>query len=241
MSAPMPDSAAPAPVGQSLSAEEAIRSRRSIRAFLPTPVPDETVSRILELAARAPSGSNIQPWRVRVLRGAPLAALTAELHALSLSGDRGAEEYAYYPRKWREPYLARRRKVGWDLYAALGIGKTHTGRMREQHTRNFLFFDAPVGLIFTIDRDMEAGSWLDYGMFLQNIMIAARGVGLHTCPQAAFMLYSTVIAERLSIPETEMVICGMALGHADLAAPENRFETVREPLENFAHFIDSLA
>lgn len=237
----MPDSAAPAPVGQSLSAEEAIRSRRSIRAFLPTPVPDETVSRILELAARAPSGSNIQPWRVRVLRGAPLAALTAELHALSLSGDRGAEEYAYYPRKWREPYLARRRKVGWDLYAALGIGKTHTGRMREQHTRNFLFFDAPVGLIFTIDRDMEAGSWLDYGMFLQNIMIAARGVGLHTCPQAAFMLYSTVIAERLSIPETEMVICGMALGHADLAAPENRFETVREPLENFAHFIDSLA
>ncbi len=237
----MPDSAAPAPVGQSLSAEEAIRSRRSIRAFLPTLVPDETVSRILELAARAPSGSNIQPWRVRVLRGAPLAALTAELHALSLSGDRGAEEYAYYPRKWREPYLARRRKVGWDLYGALGIGKTDTGRMREQHARNFLFFDAPVGLIFTIDRDMEAGSWLDYGMFLQNIMIAARGVGLHTCPQAAFMLYSTVIAERLSIPETEMVICGMALGHADLAAPENRFETVREPLENFAHFIDSLA
>ena len=237
----MPDSAAPAPVGQSLSAEEAIRSRRSIRAFLPTPVPDETVSRILELAARAPSGSNIQPWRVRVLRGAPLAALTAELHALSLSGDRGAEEYAYYPRKWREPYLARRRKVGWALYGALGIGKTDTGRMREQHARNFLFFDAPVGLIFTIDRDMEAGSWLDYGMFLQNIMIAARGVGLDTCPQAAFMLYSTVIAERLSIPDTEMVICGMALGHADLSAPENRFETVREPLENFAHFIDSLA
>lgn len=237
----MPDSAAPPPVGQSLSAEEAIRSRRSIRAFLPTPVPDETVARVLELAARAPSGSNIQPWRVRVLRAAPLATLTAELHALSLSGDGGAEEYAYYPRKWREPYLARRRKVGWDLYGALGIGKTDTGRMREQHARNFLFFDAPVGLIFTIDRDMEAGSWLDYGMFLQNIMIAARGVGLHTCPQAAFMLYSTVIAERLAIPDTEMVICGMALGHADPAAPENRFETVREPLENFAHFIDTLA
>lgn len=224
-----------------LSVEEAIRSRRSVRAFLPTPVEDETVARILELAARAPSGSNIQPWRVRVLRGAPLAAMTAELHALSLSGDRGAEEYAYYPRKWREPYLARRRKVGWDLYGALGIGKTETGRMRQQHARNFLFFDAPVGLIFTIDRDMELGAWLDCGMFLQNIMIAARGVGLHTCPQGAFMLYSTVIAQRLAIPDTEMVICGMALGHADPAAPENAFETAREPLETFAHFIDALA
>lgn len=224
-----------------LSAEEAIRSRRSIRAFLPTPVEDETVARILELAARAPSGSNIQPWRVRVLRGAPLAALTQELHALSLAGDRGTEEYAYYPRKWREPYLSRRRRVGWDLYGTLGIGKADTARMRAQHARNFLFFDAPVGLIFTIDRDMEAGSWLDYGMFLQNIMIAARGFGLDTCPQAAFMLYSTVIADRLAMPDTEMVICGMALGHADLTAPENNFETVREPLENFAHFVDTLA
>lgn len=229
------------PVAPPLSVEEAIRSRRSIRAFLPTPVEDATIAAILELAARAPSGSNIQPWRVRVLRGAPLAALTAELHALSLSGDRGAEEYPYYPRKWREPYLARRRKVGWDLYGTLGIGKADTARMREQHARNFLFFDAPVGLIFTIDRDMETGSWLDYGMFLQTIMIAARAFGLHTCPQAAFMIYSGVLARRLAIPDNEMVVCGMALGHADPAAPENNFETVREPLDGFVGFVDALA
>jgi len=226
--------------GEALSAAEAIRTRRSIRAFLPTPVPDETIGRILELAARAPSGSNIQPWQVLVLRGAPLAALTQELHALSLAGDAGADEYAYYPRSWREPYLARRRKVGWDLYGALGITRRDTERMRTQHARNFLFFDAPVGLIFTLDRDMERGSFLDYGMFLENIMIAARGFGLDTCPQAAFNSYGGVIARRLGIPPTQMVLCGMALGHADPDAPENRFPTEREPLERFVRFVDAL-
>ncbi|MEP9350432.1 nitroreductase [Xanthobacter sp. KR7-225] len=224
-----------------MSVEEAIRSRRSARAFLSTPVPDATVARILELAARAPSGTNIQPWRVQVLRGEPLAALARELHALALAGDPGTEEFAYYPRRWREPYLSRRRKVGWDLYGALGIAKGDAERMRHQHARNFLFFDAPVGLIFTIDRDMERGSWLDYGMFLENIMIAARAFGLHTCPQAAFMTYGAVIARRLVIPDSEMVLCGMALGHADPAAPENNFATEREPLERFVRFVDTLA
>lgn len=236
-----PHSAPPTPDSTAPAVEEAIRSRRSVRAFLATPIPDETVARILDLAARAPSGSNIQPWQVIVLRGAPLAALTRELHALSLAGDPGAEEYAYYPRQWREPYLARRRKVGWDLYGTLGIARGDTERMRRQHARNFLFFDAPVGLVFTIDRDMERGSWLDYGMFLQNIMIAARGFGLDTCPQAAFNAYGAVIAARLAIPQTRMVVCGMALGYADAAAPENRFDTEREPLEGFVRFVDALA
>lgn len=229
------------PAAPDLSAEEAILSRRAMRAFLPTPVPDETIGRILEIAARAPSGTNVQPWRVLVLRGTPLTALTQELHALSMAGDHGTEEFPVYPRKWREPYLSRRRKVGWDLYGSLGIAKGDSERMRAQHARNFLFFDAPVGLIFTMDRELERGSWLDYGMFLQNIMIAARGVGLHTCPQVAFMMYGAVIARRLAIPDSELVLCGMALGYADPAAPENNFETVREPLENFAHFVDTLA
>ncbi|MFG1298396.1 nitroreductase [Xanthobacter sp. V3C-3] len=227
--------------GEAMSAAEAIGTRRSIRAFLPTLVPDETIARILELSARAPSGSNIQPWQVLVLRGAPLEALKQELHALSLSGEPGADEYAYYPLTWREPYLARRRKVGWDLYGALGIARRDTDRMRAQHARNFLFFDAPVGLIFTLDRDMERGSWLDYGMFLENIMIAARGFGLDTCAQAAFNSYGAVIARRLSIPPTQMVVCGMALGHADPAAPENNFATEREPLDRFVRFVDALA
>ena len=239
MSAPAPS---PASVtSDAISAEEAIRSRRSIRAFLPTPVGDETVAAILELAARAPSGTNIQPWQVLVLRGEPLAALTRELHALSLAGDPGTEEFAYYPRQWREPYLSRRRKVGWDLYGMLGIAKGDTERMRQQLARNFLFFDAPVGLIFTMDRDMERGSWLDYGMFLQNIMIAARAFGLHTCPQAAFNAYGAVIAQRLAIPDTQMIVCSMALGFADPEAPENTFTTVREPLERFVRFVDAIA
>ncbi|MFG1316204.1 nitroreductase [Xanthobacter autotrophicus] len=239
MSAPAPSPAAVS--SGALSAEDAIRSRRSIRAFLPTPVRDETVAAILELAARAPSGTNIQPWQVLVLRGEPLAALTRELHALSLTGDPGTEEFAYYPRQWREPYLSRRRKVGWDLYGTLGIAKGDTERMRQQLARNFLFFDAPVGLIFTMDRDMERGSWLDYGMFLQNIMIAARAFGLHTCPQAAFNAYGAVIAQRLAIPDTQMIVCGMALGFADPEALENTFTTVREPLERFVRFVDAIA
>ncbi|MFG1262077.1 MULTISPECIES: nitroreductase [Xanthobacter] len=239
MSAPAPSPAAV--TCGAISAEDAIRSRRSIRAFLPTPVGDETVAAILELAARAPSGTNIQPWQVLVLRGEPLAALTRELHALSLAGDPGTEEFAYYPRQWREPYLSRRRKVGWDLYGTLGIAKGDTERMRQQLARNFLFFDAPVGLIFTIDRDLERGSWLDYGMFLQNIMIAARAFGFHTCPQAAFNAYGAVIARRLAIPDTQMIVCSMALGFADPEAPENTFTTVREPLENFVRFVDQIA
>lgn len=223
-----------------LETDIAIRSRRSVRAFLPTPVPDATVAAILELAARAPSGSNIQPWQVAVLRGDPLQALTAELHALSLAGDPGREDYAYYPQQWREPYLARRRKVGWDLYASLGIARGDRERTAQQLARNYLFFDAPVGLIFTVDRDMERGSWLDYGMFLQTIMIAARGFGLDTCPQAAFNVYGHVIAERLGLAPTQQIVCGMALGYGDPQAPENRFETEREPLERFVRFVDRL-
>jgi len=223
------------------TAEEAIRTRRSVRAFLPTEVPKDTIVRILELAARAPSGSNIQPWQVAVLTGAPLQALTGELHALSLAGDPGREEYPYYPRRWREPYIGRRRKVGWDLYRSLGIARGEDEKMRRQHARNFLFFDAPVGLIFTIDRDMEQGSWLDYGMFIENIMIAARGFGLDTCPQAAFNMYGHVIAARLGLPDSRMLVCGMALGHADPTAPENNFITEREPVEGFVRFVETLA
>lgn len=223
------------------SVEQAIRLRRSVRAFLRQPVPDEAVARVIELAARAPSGSNVQPWQVIALRAEPLAALTRELHALSLAGDAGTEEYAYYPRQWREPYLARRRKVGWDLYGSIGIEKGDKESMRRQHARNFLFFDAPVGLVFTIDRDLERGSWLDYGMFIQNIMLAACGFGLGTCPQAAFNGYGAVIARRLRIPATQMIVCAMALGYPDWSSPENCFETQREPVASLMRFVEELA
>lgn len=218
----------------------AIESRRSIRAFLPDLVPEATIRRIIEAAARAPSGSNIQPWQVIVLTGEALTRFGTTLEEQELSGAARQAEYHYYPREWREPYLARRRKVGWDLYAALGIEKGQRSAMMHQHARNMRFFGAPVGLIFTMDRDMEIGSWLDLGMFLQNIMIAARAFGLDTCPQAAFASQPALIAQLLSIPEDRQVICGMALGHADATAPENLFPTEREPADSFTRFVTEL-
>ena len=227
----MPDAAAQKVV------EAAITSRRSIRAFLPKTVPQADVEHLLDIAARAPSGSNIQPWKVHVLTGAPLTRLGDALMAEHASGVTPESEYQYYPRQFFEPFHSRRRKVGWDLYALLGIAKGETERMRAQHGRNLIFFGAPVGLIFTIHRDLEQGSWLDYGMFLQNVMVAARGMGLDTCPQAAFMPYHRTIQTMLEIPTEEMLVCGMALGYADPDAVENGLMTERAPARDFARFV----
>ena len=222
--------------------EDAITSRRSIRCFLPDPVGRETVEHLLAVASRAPSGTNIQPWKVYVVAGEAKAALSAtilESYDSVRDGDEKFErEYNYYPLEFTEIHLARRRKIGWDLYGLLGIAKGEKDKMHTQHRRNFMFFDAPVGLVFTIDRALQIGSWLDYGMFLQNIMVAARGLGLHTCPQAAFANYHVLIREQLGIPEDEVVICGMSLGTADAEAIENTLVTEREPVEGFATFID---
>jgi nitroreductase len=221
--------------------DDAITSRHSIRAFLPAPVPRQTIEDILRVAARAPSGTNTQPWKVRVLTGAAKQRLSAAIRAAFDDPEERArhrEEYAYYPTEWASPYIERRRKVGWDLYGLLGIGKTDKARMHEQHGRNYAFFDAPVGLIFTIDRVMQQGSWLDYGMFLQNIMVAARARGLDTCPQAAFTQFHRIIEQQLGLAPTEMVVCGMSLGHADPAAVENTLVTERESVEGFTRFHD---
>ncbi|MES2039707.1 MAG: nitroreductase [Pseudomonadota bacterium] len=220
--------------------DEAITSRRSIRAFLPTPVAREDIQQILEVAARSPSGSNTQPWKVYVLTGEKLQALShAILAAHNSEGQGGHEqEYNYYPVKWVTPYLERRRKVGWDLYALLGLGRENKTGMHAQHGRNYAFFNAPVGFIFTIDRVMEQGSWLDYGMFLQSIMVAARGRGLDTCPQAAFTQYHKIIFQQLQLPEDEMLVCGMSLGYADHSKIENTLVTERAGLADFARFID---
>ncbi len=227
---------------QVAAVDAAITTRRSIRAFLPTPVPHSTVEDILRVAARAPSGTNTQPWQVHVLTGAAKAALSAEIRAAYDDPAQRAshgEEYAYYPTQWQDPYLSRRRKVGWDLYGLLGIAKTDKARMHAQHGRNYAFFDAPVGLMFTIDRVMQQGSWLDYGMFLQNIMVAARARGLDTCPQAAFTQFHRIIERHLALSAGQMVVCGMSLGHADPDAVENSLVTEREPLEGFVRFLDA--
>ena len=223
-----------------MSVEDAIAGRKCYRAFLPDPVPAALVERILAIAGRSPSGSNIQPWHVHVLTGDTKEALGKELLEAHKSGAEHTEEYTYYPKEWREPYISRRRKIGWDMYGLLGITRADKDKMATQLGRNYVFFDAPVGLIFTIDRDLEVGSWLDYGMFLQNIMIAARAFGLETCPQQAFAKFHTIIQKRLAIPDEQMIVCGMSLGYADYGATVNQLTTERMQVSEFATFVERL-
>ena len=221
--------------------DEVIQSRYSCRAFLPRPVPRATIEEILAVASRAPSGTNIQPWKAWVLTGATKAAVTERLLAAFDDPEEAAthaDPYQYYPKQWISPYIDRRRKVGLQLYGLLGIQKGDAKRMHEQFARNYKFFDAPVGLIFTVDRVMEQGSWLDYGMFLQNVMLAAKARGLDTCPQAALIQFHRIIRQTLEIPDNETLICGMSLGYADPAAPENTLRTERAPLSEWGAFRD---
>ncbi len=229
------------PPNVSAIVDQVIYERHSVRAFLPKSVDREDVEAILSVAARAPSGTNTQPWQVYVLTGAAKDALSDEIVATFNDPDALAqhhEEYDYYPSTWVDPYLARRRKVGFDLYGLLGLGRDNQAGMKAQHARNYRFFDAPVGLIFTMDRVMGQGSLLDYGMFMQNVMLAARARGLDTCPQAAFNQFHRIISQRLNLPASQKVVCGMALGYADMDKIENRLETERVPVSEFAHFID---
>jgi nitroreductase len=221
--------------------DAAICSRRSVRAFLPDPVAREDIEAILDVAAQAPSGTNTQPWNVIVLTGKARVRLSEAIlaaYADPAQAARHVEEYQYYPRQWVSPFIERRRAVGWDLYRLLGLARTDKTGMAAQHGRNYRFFDAPVGLIFTIARVLEQGSWLDYGMFLQNIMVAARARGLDTCPQAAFTQFHRIIAEQLALPPEQMVVCGMALGYADPGRIENTLVTAREPVASFARFLE---
>jgi nitroreductase len=233
---PLPPTPDHADVAQSV--EDAITSRRSVRAFLPHPVPRALIEHILEVASRAPSGTNMQPWSVHVVTGEAKERLSRAILDAIEGGDEGDERtWKYYPDEFFEPYLSRRRAVGWGLYGLLGITKGDHAKMKAQRAQNYRFFGAPVGMIFTIDNRLEIGSWLDYGMFLQNIMISARAHGLHTCPQAAFADYHRVIRLQLGIPEDRTVICGLSIGYEDKAAAANRLRTERAPVRGFAHFL----
>jgi len=224
------------PAGRAVA--QALVSRRSVRGFLPTPVPRDVIEGILALAARAPSGTNVQPWKVYVCTGAVRDALSRELvDAHFAATGEHTEEYAYYPKVWREPYLGRRRKVGWDLYGLLGIPKGDRAATAQQHARNYRFFGAPVGLFFALDRDLELGSWLDTGMFIEAVMIAARAYGLHTCPQAAFTPFHRIVRRHLAIPDTQIMVCGMALGQLDPDEPANALTTEREAVASFTRFV----
>ncbi len=221
----------------SAAVDRVMLDRHSIRAFLPTPIAREEIEDILRVASNAPSGNNIQPWRVHVLTGATLHTLIERVcSAFDAADGSHTPEYHYYPTEFFEPYLARRRKCGGDLYGVLGIARGEKARMRAQMRKNFEFFGAPVGLMFTIDRRLAQGSWLDYGMFLQNVMLAATARGLATCAQAAWIDYHRIIAELLALPKNEQVVAGIALGHADPAAPENALLTGRVPVAEFVSF-----
>jgi nitroreductase len=231
----------PAPPERStsrLSTDEALLTRRSVRAFLPRPVPRSEVEELLALASRSPSGSNIQPWKVHVFSGALKQRITSTILQAIDRGPREQykREWNYYPVNWREPYIGRRRKIGWDLYGLLGIAKGDFERTEQQRRQNYEFFGAPVGMIFTLEEDLEIGSWLDLGIFIGSLTVAARGRGLDTCAQAAFADFHTLIRPLLGIPDRQIIICGMALGYADPDAIINRLATERAPVQQFASF-----
>jgi nitroreductase len=217
---------------------EAARTRRSIRAYKPDPVPAEIVREIVALGRQAPSGSNIQPWRVHVLTGATLKRVGTAIQQAFLAGDPGKRDYDYYTDPIEEPYLARRRQCGWGLYGTLGIGRGDHEKSKAYRARNYDFFGAPVGLVYTIDRKLERGSWLDYGMFLQTIMLAARARGLHTCPEAAIASYPDIVRRELGITTDWIVICGMAMGYADPGDVINTWQPPRIEVDDYAVFLD---
>jgi len=224
--------------------DAAIISRKSVRAFKSAPVSRQTLTDLLQVASRAPSGTNTQPWKVYVLQGESRATLVDKVcaahdavRANPALVSEYREEYDYYPEKWVSPYIDRRRENGWGLYNLLGIGKGDKDQMHMQHQRNYRFFDAPVGLMFTLDRVMGRGSLLDYGMFLQNLMLAARARGLHTCPQAAWNGFAKIILPHIGAGADEMLVCGMALGYADEDDAVNTFHTPRVPVAEFTRWL----
>jgi nitroreductase len=225
--------------------DAAITSRMSVRAFTGQSVEKQVLTHLLEVSSRSPSGTNTQPWKVYVLQGASRDSLVEKVCAAhdAVRADPAlaaqyVEEYDYYPQKWVSPYIDRRRENGWGLYGLLGIGKGDKDQMHAQHQRNYRFFDAPVGLMFTMDRVMGRGSLVDYGMFLQSIMVAARGHGLSTCPQAAWNGFAKIILPHIGAGPDEMLVCGMALGYADESATVNSFHTPRVAVQDFTTWLE---
>lgn len=216
---------------------DAIQQRTSIRAFTDQPVAKETVDALLEASQRAPSGTNTQPWHVHVCAGAVKDAITEDVLTLARAGKAsGYEAYDYYPEKWKDVHRDRRRGVGWGLYGLLGIKKGDREASAAQGGRNFKFFDAPVGMFITTDSYLGRGSWADAGMYCQTLMLAAKGFGLDTCPQAAWIQFQEPIYRHLNIPEDQSLVTGMCLGYADRSKIENTLVSEREAIANVVSY-----
>lgn len=221
-----------------MKVSEALLTRHSTRAFLDKPVDEQLIRDILTIAGKAPSGANTQPWQVLVVSGERRQRLQARFEKAFRDGIRGNMDYVYYPGEWREPYTARRRECGKQLYDALGIERRDLQRRADQWAANYRAFDAPVMLLFVIDADLATGSYLDYGMFLQSIMLLAEEKGLATCAQAALAEYPDIVRDELNLQEDISIVAGMALGYEDTEAAVNSYRTTRESLESFVSFIN---
>jgi len=220
-----------------MNVSTALARRHSVRAFLNTPVPMAAIRAILDAARYAPSGTNIQPWQVHVVSGEPRDQLVARVQAAFLDEtQRPTTEYDYYPTHWREPYLARRRACGWGLYSRLAITKGDRQAARAHELRNLQFFDAPVGLFFFVDRDLGLGSWIDSGMFMQAVMLAALDHGLSTCPQAVWLPFHTIIKDCLGVSNDKALLCGMAVGFEDTAAAVHGYRPERLDVDDFTRW-----
>lgn len=217
---------------------EAILKRKSTRAFLDKAVEAEKIQRILELASHAPSGVNSQPWQVAVVTGEKKKQLDAQLEETFRSGNQSDLDYQYYPKQWKEPYKTRRKVCGLKMYSALNITREDKQKQLDQWAANYRAFDAPVVLFFFLDSIAEKGSFLDYGLFLQSVMLAAVDQGLATCPQAALAEYPHIVKASLGYDEDSVLLCGMALGYEDTEAPVNNYRLDREEYTSFTRFFD---
>ena len=224
--------------------DNAIRSRHSVRAFLPTAIDSQIIKDILQVACRAPSGTNTQPWKVYVVTGKKRDEMIDRVCQAQLDiythPDKAAdypETFAYYPEKWISPFIDRRRENGWGLYGLLNIQKGEKEKMAAQQLRNYQLFDAPVGIYFTVNKAMGVGSKMDISMMIQNVMVAAKARGLDTCPQAAWNHFHSIVLDVLGAEDDEELVCTVALGYADPDDIVNTFITPREPVENFTVFL----
>ncbi|MEN9433984.1 MAG: hypothetical protein RLZZ422_1573 [Pseudomonadota bacterium] len=219
-----------------MNVADALKDRQSIRAFLPQAVEKTVIEEILNLAGHAPSGTNTQPWRVAVVSGLSKDRLQSAMEAAFRAGEPKSMEYKYYPDNWTSPYIERRRACGLQMYSTLDIKREDKQRQLDQWAANYRAFDAPVMLLFFIDKVMETGSYMDYGMFLQSIMLAAVEKGLGTCPQAALGEFPQIVKSQLGYGDDQVLIGGMALGYPDMSALVNSYRTPREPVGNFTKF-----
>ena len=217
---------------------DALQQRKSVRAFLDKAVDQKIIKNILAAASHAPSGTNAQPWQVAVVSGENKNKLQSRIESEFRRGNKGKIEYQYYPDEWSEPYKSRRKACGLQMYSTLNIGREDKQRQLDQWAANYRAFDAPVMFLFFMDKIMLTGSFMDYGMFLQSVMLAAVEQGLATCPQAALADYADIIREELAYPDDCIVLCGMALGYEDKDAVINSYRTPREEVDSFTRYFD---